>query len=102
MIDPFQDVNDTERIVPIPPNIDTVNTLFGEKLEDEKDMKAWLDERRPPPGHTPTNGEEMSISRVGRDLYEKIFKVKPTLLTSSHRLSAALHQEAVGQVAGRA
>ena len=65
-------------------------------------MKAWLDERRPPPGHTPTNGEEMSISRVGRDLYEKIFKVKPTLLTSSHRLSAALHQEAVGQVAGRA
>ena len=67
-------------------------------------MKAWLDERRPPPGHTPTNGEEMSISRVGRDLYEKIFKVKPTLLPSSSHplLSAALHQEAVGQVAGRA
>ena len=37
-------------------------------------MKAWLDQRRPPPGETPQNGEEMSISRVGRDLYEKIFK----------------------------
>jgi len=69
-----KDINDTERIVPIPPNIDTVNTLFGEELEDEADMKAWLDQRRPPPGETPQNGEEMSISRVGRDLYEKIFK----------------------------
>jgi len=69
-----KDVNDTERIVPIPPNIDTVNTLFGEDLQDEADMKAWLDQRRPPPGETPQNGEEMSISRVGRDLYEKIFK----------------------------
>ena len=67
-------MNDTERIVPIPPNIDTVNTLFGENLQDEADMKAWLDQRRPPPGETPLNGEEMSISRVGRDLYEKIFK----------------------------
>ena len=67
-------MNDTERIVPIPPNIDTVNTLFGEDLKDEADMKAWLDQRRPPPGETPSNGEEMSISRVGRDLYEKIFK----------------------------
>ena len=37
-------------------------------------MKAWLDKRRPPPGHTPKNGEEMSISRVGKDLYDKIFK----------------------------
>ena len=72
----IQDVNDTERIVPIPPNIDTVNTLFGAELQDEADMKAWLDERRPPPGETPENGEEMSISRVGRDLYEKIFKVR--------------------------
>jgi len=69
-----KDINDTERIVPIPPNIDTVNTLFGEDLEDEADMKAWLDQRRPLPGETPQNGEEMSISRVGRDLYEKIFK----------------------------
>ena len=71
----LQDVNDTEKIVPIPPNIDTVNILFGESLESEEDMKSWLDQRRPPPGHTPANGEEMSISRVGTDLYEKIFKV---------------------------
>jgi len=69
-----KDVNETERIVPIPPNIDTVNILFGEDLQDEADMTAWLDKRRPPPGHTPSNGEEMSISRVGTDLYQKIFK----------------------------
>ena len=83
--------------MPIPPNIDTVNALFGTSLDTEEDMVAWLDERRPKSEKPPANGEEMSISRVqvcsasvanllqianlkvcavqvGTDLYEKIFK----------------------------
>ena len=36
-------------------------------------MRHWLDERRPTIGNV-SNGEEMSISRVGMDLYEKVFK----------------------------
>ena len=63
-----------ERIVPIPPNIDTVNILFNAGLDTEEDMVRWLDQRRPQGGAAPSNGEEMSISRVGADLYEKIFK----------------------------
>ena len=64
----------SERIVPIPPNIDTVNILFNAGLDTEEDMVRWLDQRRPQGGAAPSNGEEMSISRVGADLYEKIFK----------------------------
>ena len=94
----MNDSNDVPQTVPIPPNIDTVNALFGTSLETEEDMVAWLDERRPKLDKPPSNGEEMSISRVqmsfhsfndmpsfiylkawntyqvGTDLYEKIFK----------------------------
>lgn len=69
-----RDANDTEKIVPIPPNIDTVNMLFDAGVETEQDMINWLDERRPKTDVPPQDGEEMSISRVGKDLYEKIFK----------------------------
>lgn len=69
-----RDQNDTEKIVPIPPNIDTVNILFDANIDTEEDMIKWLDDRRPKSDKPPKNGEEMSISRVGTDLYEKIFK----------------------------
>ena len=48
--------------------------LFNAGLDTEEDMIKWLDERRPKSDLPPQNGEEMSISRVGTDLYEKIFK----------------------------
>jgi hypothetical protein len=36
-------------------------------------MESWLKERRPKlNGSEPKNGEEMSLSRVGKDLYEKV------------------------------
>ncbi len=36
-------------------------------------MAAWINKRKPDMnGILPTNGEEMSISRVGKDLYEKV------------------------------
>ena len=69
-----RDINDTARTVPIPPNIDTVNALFGTEIQTEAEMLAWLDARRPKLDHPPKDGEEMSISRVGTDLYNKIFK----------------------------
>ena len=34
------------KIVPIPPNQDTVNTLFDAGVKSEEDMEAWLNERR--------------------------------------------------------
>ena len=30
----FQDINETIKIVPIPPNIDSVNTLFGTNIKN--------------------------------------------------------------------
>lgn len=69
-----RDINETIKIVPIPPNIDSVNTLFGTNIKNAEEMEAWLDERRPKLDRDPQDGEEMSISRVGKDLYERIFK----------------------------
>ena len=39
-------------------------------------MSSWYDENRqmPPNGAAPANGEEAALSRVGPQLYERIFK----------------------------
>jgi UDP-galactopyranose mutase len=72
-----------EKLVPIPPTQETVNTLFPSTTDvrDEKDMEAWYAKRRVVPRDSatneprpPENGEEAALSRVGRELYEKIFK----------------------------
>ena len=66
-----------KKIVPIPPNQQTVNTLFGTDIHSEEEMEDWLSSRRPNlEGKKPSNGEEMSLSRVGTDLYEKVNKYK--------------------------
>ena len=58
--------------VPIPVNIDTVNTLFNTNITNENEMNHWLSSQKDDM-ITPTNSEEMAISRVGHDLYHKIF-----------------------------
>ena len=62
-----------DKTVPIPVNITTVNTLFGESIKNELEMKAWLEENRIPI-EKPANGEEAVLNRVGMELYEKMFK----------------------------
>lgn len=61
------------KLVPVPVNITTVNELFGLNLKTEEEMKQWL------AGQTesidaPKNSEESALRRVGRTLYEKMFK----------------------------
>lgn len=61
------------KIVPLPVNINTVNAVFGTDIKNEDGMKIWLKE------HTekidnPKNSEETVLSRVGKVLYEKLFK----------------------------
>ena len=66
-------MNGEKKIVPVPPNQETVNTLFKTNIDTEEDMEKWLSSRRPDlKGKLPSNGEEMSLSRVGTDLYEKV------------------------------
>jgi UDP-galactopyranose mutase len=62
-----------EKLVPVPVNITTVNELFGLEIKNEEEMKKWLNynvERI----ENPKNSEESALARVGRVLYEKMFK----------------------------
>jgi len=68
------DLEDNIKYVPMPPNIKTVNMLFGTDIKKKEEMVAWLDKRRPSKENKPTNGEEMAISRVGKDLYQMLIK----------------------------
>ena len=67
------DKDGVDRLVPIPPTQETVNTLFGEDIKNEDEMQQWYDKVRVPNAE-PANGEEAALSRVGPQLYEKIFK----------------------------
>ena len=57
---------------PIPVNIDTVNTLCGTTIRTEDEMKAWLAANTTTTDHA--NSEDVALSRVGPELYQKIFK----------------------------
>lgn len=61
------------KLVPVPVNIHTVNTLFNQKIKTESQMKKWM-EKNVKVFENPQNGEEACISRVGHVLYEKMFK----------------------------
>lgn len=61
------------KLVPVPVNIDTVNKLLNLHIQNEKEMKKWLSQNQIP-NPNPQNGEEAALARVGKILYEKIFK----------------------------
>jgi len=60
------------KLVPIPINLDTVNTLYNLKLTSAE-LPGWLAERAEPVA-TIRTAEDVVVSQVGRDLYEKIFR----------------------------
>lgn len=61
------------KLVPVPVNITTVNTLLGLQIETEEEMKRWL-EQNTTKIENPQNSEDMALSLVGPVLYEKMFK----------------------------
>lgn len=60
------------QLVPIPINLDTVNMLYGLQLTPAE-LPAWLAARAEPINDVRT-AEDVVVSQVGRDLYEKIFR----------------------------
>lgn len=68
------------KTVPIPVNIDTVNKLFDLNISNEQEMEEWLKREqvvfRDDKGKVrPANdSEEVALTRVGKKLYELIFK----------------------------
>ena len=59
-------------LLPIPINLDTVNRLYGLSLTSEE-MDDFLASRAEPVEQIVTS-EDVVVSRVGRDLYEKFFR----------------------------
>lgn len=63
------------KLVPIPVNITTVNTIFGLGIKSEEEMRRFLERVQVKPPHPePRNGEEAALAAVGQVLYEKMFK----------------------------
>ncbi|XP_060561892.1 UDP-galactopyranose mutase-like [Ruditapes philippinarum] len=60
--------------VPIPVNINTVNILFGLNITAIEEMDAWLKQEQIRYNYKLTNSEEVALSRVGKKLYEVLFK----------------------------
>lgn len=61
------------QLVPVPVNIETVNRLLKLNISTESEMEDWLSKNQVK-YNKPANSEEMALSRVGKYLYEKIFK----------------------------
>src|SRR3954468_16184931 len=60
------------KLLPIPINLDTINRLYGLKLS-ENQVEGFL-AARAIKCESPRTSEEVVLSRVGRDLYEKFFR----------------------------
>jgi UDP-galactopyranose mutase len=60
------------KLLPIPINLDTINKLYGFHL-NETEIEQFLAARAIPCA-SPRTSEEITLSRVGRDLYEKFFR----------------------------
>ena len=60
------------KVVPIPINLDTVNQLYGRDLDSSQleDFFASIAEKR----ESVRTSEDVVVSRVGRELYEKMFR----------------------------
>jgi UDP-galactopyranose mutase len=61
------------RHVPMPINRDTVNALYGLDLQTDGEMGAFLAARAEPREKLHTS-EDAVVARVGRDLYERLFR----------------------------
>jgi UDP-galactopyranose mutase len=60
------------KLLPIPINLDTVNNLYGLSLTEQQ-LPQFYAERAQPVQHA-RNSEEVIVSQVGRDLFEKFFR----------------------------
>src|SRR5438876_3825127 len=61
------------QLLPIPINRTTVNRLYGLDLRTEEECEAFYAARAEPIEHCETS-EDVVVSKVGRELYEKFFR----------------------------
>lgn len=61
------------KTVPIPINRTTINALYDLDLKTDEEAQAFLDSRAEPV-ETIKTSEDVVVSKIGRELYEKFFK----------------------------
>lgn len=61
------------QLLPIPINRTTINGLYGLDLQTEEECDAFFASRAEPVEHCRTS-EDVVVSKVGRELYEKFFR----------------------------
>jgi UDP-galactopyranose mutase len=61
------------RLLPIPINLDTINTFYGLQLSSSSEMEAFLSQLAEPRAAILTS-EDVIVSKLGRELYEKFFR----------------------------
>jgi len=62
-----------EKLVPFPINRNTINMLYGLNLQTDAEVENFFSSRAQPVAHIQTS-EDVVISAVGPDLYEKFFR----------------------------
>ena len=62
-----------DKLVPIPINRTTINALYGLELRTDEEAEAFLASRAEPVEEIRTS-EDVVVSKVGRELYEKFFR----------------------------
>jgi UDP-galactopyranose mutase len=86
--------NIDNKFVSVPVNIDTVNKIFGLNISNTDDMNNWLNNNTGKI-ENPENSEESCINRVGKILYEKIFRdytIKQWNITAKELDSSVLNR----------
>jgi UDP-galactopyranose mutase len=61
------------KLVPVPINLTTVNLLYDLNLTSEEEVEEFFASRAEPRSSIRTS-EDVVVSKVGRDLYEKLFR----------------------------
>lgn len=61
------------KLVPVPINLDTVNLLYGLNLSSEDEVEKFFASKAETRPEIRTS-EDVVVSKVGRDLYEKLFR----------------------------
>lgn len=59
--------------VPVPVNINTVNSLYGANLSNSEEFQAWMTGERQGLEADAKNSKDVALARVGPRLYEKLF-----------------------------
>jgi UDP-galactopyranose mutase len=69
-------IGEERKLVPVPANRTTINTLFGLNMQTDAEVEAWLKQETAQfqSDKPPQNSEEVALQRVGRRLYDLLFK----------------------------